>query len=246
MILKSEEGWTVLEDHSIFSHSDAIIRERRIDIDLAGLPSQEFIRPYLIPGTVAIDVGAHLGTFTIPMMRALRADGLVLAYEPDAELCLCIEANIAKEQKDNPKAASAQIIQAAVGDYNGMVPFRRNTFNIGASQIDWRGDRRYEEGWQMVKVLMLDDLHEHIKEMRLSFIKIDCEGSEIDVIRGARRLLHEQRPTLFVEINQEAIGNRRIAQGELEAELMSLNYHFEPFPSTRVGCGLYDIICFPN
>lgn len=233
MIGKTKEGWFIIEDdHSQWSHSDLIRAGKRIDIDLAGLKSQDFIRPYLLPGTVAIDIGAHLGIFTVPMMRALGRDGLVLAFEPDPELYLCLCRNIEKEQRDNAgKSAECLAYQGAAGHYSGEAIFRPNLENRGAGHLDFDIVLPFPgSDPEVVKLSALDDLQPVLENKVLSFIKIDCEGSEIDVIRGGRQLLRTYRPTLFVEVNPYAFAKRGVTQKILEEEIREFGYRFKFFP----------------
>jgi predicted RNA methylase len=101
-MITTPEGWTAL--HGDQFHSKLVFETQRIDCYFCG--SLEFMRPYLTPGSVAIDVGAHIGNFTIFMMRMVGRNGLVIAVEPTPKIFTCLERNIRKEYRDSDKSAT--------------------------------------------------------------------------------------------------------------------------------------------
>jgi len=93
-----------------------------------------------------------------------------------------------------------RVVRAALGDLPGRVEliFLRRTLNSGGSYVRATGvavPARHEV--QDVECLVLDD---YLLRRPVSFIKIDVEGSEPRVFRGARRLLSEDRPIILSEL----------------------------------------------
>jgi FkbM family methyltransferase len=242
----TEQGWHILDDDTGYS---ALVKAKgRIDVELSDLPSHEFIRPYVQEGTVAIDVGAHIGTVTIPMMRMLGPDGLLFAFEPDPEVFACLKANMDKERADTNLVAEAYCFRAALGEKIGTGQFTRNRNNYGASGLlydlpDGAGYENFE-----VTIGTLDDLQEVIDGRRISLIKIDCEGSEIDVIRGGFELINLYRPVLFVETNSTAFEMRSINYQEFLQEIEHLGYEITFFPAEWVADGHlpHDLLAIPT
>jgi FkbM family methyltransferase len=158
---------------------------------LAGEKSQNFIRPYLKPGTVAIDVGAHLGTFSVPMMKALGPKGLLIALEPNPELAQCLSANCEKASGES-RSAKFLIEQKAVSSSSGVADFWIVRTNWGIGHLDLRGqlsssceEMRYQSGLDgtrlvSVPVTTLDDYLHQLDKRKISFVKIDAEGNEIE------------------------------------------------------------------
>jgi FkbM family methyltransferase len=246
----TKEGWHVVEDNSQYSHSSLVIRDGRIDVELCELATQEFVRPYVLPGSAAIDAGAHLGCHAIPLMRYLGRDGLLLAFEPDPELFGCLCENVAKEFLDSGEySARALCYQSALSDQpRPSGRFWRDPDNRGAGHLEFRTVvGRDKAKLLFVEVTTLDAYAELLTGRRLSFIKIDVEGAEIDVIRGARELIANNRPVLFVETSSHAFAARGITPATLEEELRALNYRYEFFPRRWVEEGKppHDLLALP-
>jgi FkbM family methyltransferase len=139
---------------------------------------------YYLPGTGFIDVGANIGNHTLFGARILGA--WVTAFEPDAVSFSRLEQNLLLNELTTQVTAH----RVAVGDQRGrgrvVCP---NLKNRGQCRfvLDKAGD---------VDMIRLDDLD---FTQPVSVIKIDIEGGEPAVIRGATRLLARYRPYVFLE-----------------------------------------------
>jgi FkbM family methyltransferase len=226
------EGWTVLSGDSPEGHSGFVIRDGKMDVDPSGSP-QEFIRPYLKPGSIAIDVGAHIGNFTVPMARALGPTGAVISFEPFPVVFDCLEANVRKAANEEIDFARVVRIQKAVGVTNGKTKLYCNPSNIaGASLL---GNLFGDENGIPVEVVTLDSLP---LDKHVSFIKIDVEGGELDVLKGAEKLLLKQHPALFIETQPSAFVAAGISEEDFFNYLRQLGYkNFTPFPPEWIAAG---------
>ena len=227
-------------------HSWLVEHLGRIDIDVGGLPTHDFIRPYLKPGSVVIDIGAHIGNFTIPMMRAVGKNGLVIAYEPHPTIFKCLEANVAKERAENPEAAECITIHAALG------PGPRAIQKLYCNPINYASNTILPPfGFTNaptvnVEVMPLDDLQEQQRE--ISFIKMDVEGGELGVLHGAENLLAHWHPVLFMETYENSFVLNGITEGEFFAFLRGMGYQrFVGFPQAWIDAGhhAHDTLALP-
>jgi FkbM family methyltransferase len=240
-MITTAEGWSVLEDDT--GYGELVRRRRRIDCDLADMPSHEFIRPYINAGASVIDVGAHIGSFTIPMCEWVGSLGHVFAFEPLPELFECLRCNVIKSGYKN-----AWLYEKALGDQNGKVPFLRNRENYGACSMVGNVIGHSEPKFETIEV-QCERLDQIQYLPRVHFIKIDVEGAELDVLRGAQELITTDRPVLFIETNQYAFQNRRIALADLLAQLSELGYsRIEFFPESWVKAGYqpHDLLALPE
>ena len=156
-----------------------------------------FLRGLLAPGDSAIDVGGHIGFFTMHMAALVGSSGRVYAFEPfDANADL-LEHSIA----ENRFADRVVFERAAVGDATGSatLTFPAETLNSGGAYLLRRGDAPLAGNrTKTVKVVALD----HLRLQRpVRFIKMDVEGAEPQVIRGAARILREDRPVILSELH---------------------------------------------
>ena len=156
-----------------------------------------FLCQILRAGDVVIDVGANIGTMTVPMARAVGGRGMVYAYEPQQPvfhaLCTNVALNgLSMRTRLYPVALSSRTSRARVDitAYNATVEG-----NFGAITLE---QTISPEGRTPVAIDTLSDHLDGCLE-RLRLIKIDVEGMDVDVLDGARGLLKRFRPYLYVE-----------------------------------------------
>lgn len=160
------------------------------------------------------DVGASFGIFSL---ACARLGGKAVAIDPSR-----IATNmIAKQLKLNNLTDSVRILESAIGDADG-------TIDMLSAGIYSDGYYRYESGrdkreLQGVPVTTVDHLAELFGQP--SHLKIDVEGYEAAVIRGARELLKSSSPLVFIELHNEMV----LASGGDPAycvkELLRLGYN---------------------
>lgn len=137
----------------------------------------------------AIDVGAHGGQYTSVLSVNSR---LVFAFEPIPRLA---------EGLRTFCFPNVEIINAALSDSNGMLRLHipqqdgKSLMPLASLEVP---DRSEYESWEELDV-PLCRLDNRV-DTPVSFIKIDVEGHEISVLKGAERLLKAYRPTLLIEI----------------------------------------------
>jgi len=161
----------------------------------------------LRPGMVAIDVGANIGAHTVIMSRAVGSNGSVIAFEPQRIVFQTLCANLALNVLNNVHTFHAA---AAAEAGNIVVPHidYSTSWNSGGLELG-----QHENG-ESVKARTLDSLPLD----QCHFIKIDAEGMENEVLKGAGKILSRFRPVLYVE------NDRRERSQELIGRLFSENY----------------------
>jgi FkbM family methyltransferase len=156
-----------------------------------------FARRALRPGDTAIDVGAHIGFFTMQLAQAVGPSGHVYAFEPLPSNASLIERSIA----ENRFGDRVTFQRAAVGAAGGQatLTYAEETLNTGGAYLLRDGTEPLTGNVRRaVPVVALDRL-ELRRPVRL--IKMDVEGAEPQVLRGAARLLREDRPTILSELH---------------------------------------------
>ena len=153
----------------------------------------DLLRQFIQPHQVIVDVGANIGTHTIPFAKLLGGTGAVLAFEPQRIVFNLLCANVALNDLFNvrclPNAVSDQPATIAVPVVD-MSAHSQNYGGISLNQIAPQSDA--------VIAYRLDDLN----LAACHLIKIDVEGMEARVLSGARQTIQKYRPVLFVESNQ--------------------------------------------
>jgi FkbM family methyltransferase len=149
-------------------------------------------RRFVGTGDVALDVGANIGTHTLALARLAGPQGFVYAFEPQRLVFQTLSANMALNSLTN-----VHCVNAAVGEEPGTLrladtdPGQPN--NFGGAQVELLAGATQAPP---VSRVVLD---EFLDIDRLKLIKIDVEGMESQVLRGARRTLERFKPLLYVE-----------------------------------------------
>lgn len=237
-------GWMVLGDDVRDGHSSLVAQAGRMDVDVGGLRTHEFIDPYLKEGTSAIDGGAHIGTHTVSMMRALGTGGHVYSFEPHPEIYPALEHNIAKEMLDNPLGAKAIPYQLALGTTAHKAQLFCNPTNFASNTVL---DNVFDCKLPLeIEVVTLDEIIP--QEEEICFIKLDVEGGEYKVLQGAEKLLARWHPVIFMEFSENFLPLAGITEQELYAWFRERGYsRFVPFPEdwVRAGHHAHDLLVLP-
>lgn len=164
-----------------------------------------FAKSVLRDGDVAIDVGAHIGFFTIELAATVGEHGHVYAFEPLPSNADLLEHSI----RENHFETRVTLARAAVTDRSGSGTLRyaAQTLNTGGAFLS----EGSVEGLgalssSAVRTVKLDDCTLR-RPVRL--IKMDVEGGEPGVIAGARELIARDRPVIVSEVHPEQL--RRVS-----------------------------------
>jgi FkbM family methyltransferase len=160
-------------------------------LDLYGEYSQgevELFGRFVQPGQLVVEVGANIGAHTVFLARQVGPRGAVIAFEPQRIIYQTLCGNLALNSIPN-----VHCFKVAVGAAPGSVfvpPINYWTVgNFGGVPLGG-----YTEG-ESVPVVTLDSFDLD----RCHFLKVDVEGMEEDVLRGAAGLIARNRPVLYVE-----------------------------------------------
>lgn len=156
-----------------------------------------FARRIVTAGDTVVDVGAHIGFFTMQLAALVGARGKVFAFEPfDANADL-LERSIAENRFED----RVSFTRAAVGASSGTaaLTFPPETLNSGGAYLLQAGGAALPGNLiKQVPIVALDDLP---LTRPVRFIKMDVEGAEPRVVRGAERMLREDRPVILSELH---------------------------------------------
>jgi FkbM family methyltransferase len=150
------------------------------------------------PGSVVWDVGANMGLFTFAAAGFAGPTGRVYAFEPDAVMARLLR----RSAQLNPGSAPVEVIPCAISESVSLARFniarrsRTSNFLEGFGMSQTGGIREVET----VLTVSLDWLAQHIPLPGV--LKIDVEGAELNVFRGALQMLKASRPLLIFELKR--------------------------------------------
>ena len=213
-IVTSEEYQEKNRDYAQMNEHNLVIKEiepgLRLAIDLADhaiglnilrgrfeLNEIEFVRRTVKPGQHVVDAGAHIGLFAMHMAAAVGPLGSVHCFEPFEANAACLELAIAENRFERRVILERAAVGAMHG--TGQLIFAPATLNSGGAFIGAPG-ASVPAGHETLPVRLIA-LDEYPLPRPISFIKIDVEGAEPQALRGATRLLREDRPVILSEVH---------------------------------------------
>jgi FkbM family methyltransferase len=168
----------------------------------------------LRPGHVAFDVGANVGCYTVLLGQLVSPGGRVFAFEPSPQAFRGLTQHIALNRLQGVAVST----RSAVADREGAGDFVLS----GSTGTDRLASANEVPGNSVthVTVVTLDDFCAR-EGLRPDFVKIDVEGAELAVLRGARRTIQATRDrlALFVEMHPSLWPTLGVAKEDLVAEL---------------------------
>ncbi|MGH9142210.1 MAG: FkbM family methyltransferase [Vicinamibacterales bacterium] len=194
-----------------------------------------FVRELLKAGDAAIDVGAHIGFFTMQMAAAVGPGGSVDAFEPLEPNADLLERSLS----ENGFGDRVRFHRAAAGAASGTatITFPVETLNSGGAyllrdgSLPLAGNRT-----KGVPLIALDTL-----QLRhpVRVIKMDVEGAEPQVLRGAQRILREDRPIILSELHPTQLQRASdISAGQFLDQINALGYRAHRLEGSAIGAPL--------
>lgn len=196
----------------LFNRRDAYIGR---SLDLYGefsVGERDLFAQIVRPGHVVVEAGANIGAHTLPLAHQVGPRGVVYAFEPQRPIYEILCANMALNGRQNVRCRCE-----AVGDAAGeiIVPSIDYDAEANFSGLSLGG---YQSG-ERVPVVTIDSL-----EMpRCDLIKVDVEGMELAVLRGAAQTIERFHPILYVE--NDRVESSPALVGHLMASGYRLYWH---------------------
>jgi FkbM family methyltransferase len=178
----------------------------------------EVMRAILRPGDCYVDAGANIGTMALWAAKLVGPSGGVYCFEPEPEVYAVLAHNIALNKLEHVHA-----FNCALGSNAGTATiYRAPRQNRGSATLSTGGVSALGSE---VRVLTLDEVvaSERIGPIRL--LKVDVEGWELEVLKGAANLLADaaHAPALCLEYSRETHDRRHEAAADVYSWLRSIN-----------------------
>ena len=175
---------------------------------------------FIKPHDLVVDVGAHLGTFAVPIARMLSPRGRVIAFEADADNFAVLQ----KTVDQNGLQAQIELCCNIVTDQSGAYRYVPREGNTGAGEY-FPAEAGIAD--VLTHTIRLDDWNGAEGPLdRLDVLKIDAEGMELAVLKSAAGLISRFRPVIYAEVNIEALTRQGVTPADIQAFLQPFGYRF--------------------
>lgn len=165
------------------------------------------------PGDLAVDVGANIGYMTSLLARAVGPTGRVMAFEPHPDIFRLLSSNVGSWSAEND-VGTVELHQVALsargGEAHLALPkaFRRNMGSAGLAENGGPSADRLEP-------VQVQRMEHFVAAERIGVLKVDVEGHELGVFKGADSLLrdHRIRDIIFEDFGQPPTNTMRFLEG---------------------------------
>ena len=184
------------------------------------------LETFLKPGNTFIDVGANKGDFSLLAAKLIGTDGRVLAFEPEPTNCKWIIKSIIKNGYKN-----ITLYDIALSDQNGQVEL------FLGEKSGWhtivKGQKCHDGGVINVRARTLDSVLEDVDfNDQIDVMKIDVEGAELQVLKGASDILIQSNNLIIlIDIHPTLGVNPKEICEFLESKGFSIFHEKSPFSS---------------
>ncbi len=190
---------------AVFGEQDPAVY-RFLQAAIGMLPEQERRR------SLFLDIGSCYGMHALRI--AERYGCSVYAFEPHRMLANLLERNVRR----NGLSGLVSVFDIALGARTGEAYMFQSRENAANSKVIPDTDG------VPVRIDRLDNLVSPEDWRRVAIAKIDVEGFEVEVLRGAEKLLGSWRPTLILEMNMEELRQRELTVRDVLKYLLSIGY----------------------
>jgi len=141
-------------------------------------------------GDVVFDVGAHYGYYTLLSSALAGPKGKVFAFEPSPGNIPCLKKHLDINHCDN-----VQVIELALSDHEGSARFDNNA-SSGTGHLSLDGQIE-------VQITSLDAMSARLPAPNV--LKIDCEGAEVEVLKGGEKTICSAKPAIFLSTHGDGL-----------------------------------------
>ncbi len=171
-----------------------------------------FLESVLRPGMVVIEGGANRGVTAVAIAKAVGKTGHVHAFEPVSEYFEVLESNIARNG-----IANISTYNLALSDRTGSLTFYKHGEGSGITSAQDAEEIR-------VRAVTIPGFMSTRQIPRVDFINLDCEGSELLVLRKTQTLLKRQLPSIFCEVHRGYLEALNQSVGDIVKFLRFVGY----------------------
>jgi len=185
----------------------------------------------VLPSTTVLDIGANVGAHTLQLAQYVGAQGSVLAFEPTEFAYRKLIRNLELNPKLNSRVIPYNCFLAA--DDSADVPgaiyssWPLTELKQTTTNQDFHAKHLGQaKSTKTAHARSIDSILAERADPRVQLVKLDVDGFECDILRGAKMLLQESRPIFVMELAPYVLEERGASLAELLDVFASYDYRF--------------------
>lgn len=179
---------------------DGIIDQIYYKLDYPETNDLSVFIKFIEPGSTVFDIGSNTGIYSI-LSAVSQPYSKIFAFEPNPINSERLSQNLALNKLNN-----VELIENAIGEENKIINLNvpeNDIISDTTSVIEEFSKSTYKGklSWKKIEVeqFSIDEMYSRLNLTRLDLIKIDVEGYEIEVLKGAQKVLKSNRPKILLE-----------------------------------------------
>jgi FkbM family methyltransferase len=166
------------------------------------------------------DIGAHIGLTTLPLSKNISRGGVVYAFEPADPNLLYLRKHLQANHVQNVEVVDA-LLGAEIAE---EIPFLQFAKVSGMNSVAISG-RSELKGWSTTTKRMITlDSFCHQRNLVPDLIKMDVEGAEYGVLKGARKTITNHKPLIVLSVHPRQLLDLDSSEKQLRALIKDMQY----------------------
>jgi len=175
-----------------------------------------FLRSIARSGMHVLEVGANMGVTAVALAGEIGETGHLYAFEPVPEYYATLTENLSRNGIEN-----VSVYRLALSNRTGRIRFYKRKGGSGITPAEG-GEALWVEATTVTEFLIVEKID------RIDLLNLDCEGSELLVLEGAKDVLEKQAPQIFCEIHHGYLKELGQSTDDIIGYLSQLGYDVRP------------------
>ena len=190
----------------------------------------DFFRKFIKKGDVVIDIGANIGDTTVPMAIAAGSEGVAIGFDPNPIVFKVLEINASLNKSKSNIILYMKAITVEEEDFY-FISSEASFANGGISRTKESIHGKFILPHKIKGVNLINFLNKNHRELidRLTFIKIDAEGYDKEIIKSISDLIRQYKPFIVAESYGESSDEAKMELFEVISKLGYKVFYFEDF-----------------
>lgn len=169
---------------------------------------------------IVFDVGTNVGETFLNFAKLTGEEGFVYGFEPDEKNYKNVQKNISLND-----FANIHVFNLGVSDKKETLKlYQVDEHNLGMNRVLQEGEASEDLDFTVMQTTTLDDIVKENNIPTIDLIKIDIEGYEMHALRGAKKILEEFKPPLFIEVGYTRLIKNGTSPNEMFKFLEGFGY----------------------